>query len=1770
MTRHDLATVHTVASPRNIIRIFISSPGDVAEEREQARRVVASLQRLYPGVTLQPVLWEELALPATASFQESIDFLLHQEPIDIAVFILWSRLGSPLGAATTRPDGTPYRSGTEREFDLMLAAFEQSGRKRPVILAYARQDEEGFHEGLRQHAEDKWGELIRQRNLAREFLREQFHDDGGANLRAYHSYSEPIGFAQRLYAHLRQILNDLVGQRDAAPQWLGAPYRGLEFFDIEHAAIFHGRESETCDVLQRLRDREREGCASVVIIGASGSGKSSLARAGVAATLVQNAFDGGVKEWILVPFLPALGDGPLLPRLLAALAERLPELNDAATQRDDVLAGLAASPELTVKLSIAPAFHKASIRSGGPLRILLLLDQLEELWTGRQITDAERTQFLEVVEALARCSQVSVLATLRSDFYSQAQQSDVFLRLKQDRGHFDLHPPSAAALHRLITEPARMAGVAFEKEEATSQSLDQVILHDASRDPSALPLLEYALDELFRCQEKVSLAVESETGGRTRPQLTFAVYRQLGGVEGALGKRVAETYSRLPTQAQAALPEILPHLVTVAVTGELSAVRRRARLSDLTSTKFRSILTKSLIAARFLVTDRVGSIATVSFAHEALLRRWDTLAAWVGQNRDHLRLRTRIEQSRQRWLDGARHSSLLLSAGLPLEEGRQLLDLPRQLLRAETASYVELSIEHHDEMARRERRVRTTVVASLSMLVLAAVVGGVVARQASRQAGAVLEKNRQVDQENQSLSEANEHVRELLRQAGIDHAEALKNAEAILGKNHEIDQKNLALTEANRQIRELLHRASMDHHVNGKKAWHEFDEAARRGTWAKSVRPMGKWQEAIAHWNRALEVDPSNREACYWLFDTLQRRGNSTEVLTPKILNIAEPVTGAIFSPDGRRVATIHPDPASPRSGLVQVWDVERGETIGKPMHDKGSLFKSVTFSPSGDRLVTGNASAEVQIWDVTTGMPVGNTLRHESVVDSVSFSQDGTRMVTICTRSGVLGVAQVWDIEQGKRIGLPLLHEAKLVAASLSPGGNKLFTSCSNGTTSIRNLLSGTPVGRKSFDQFAESACFSPDGTQIMAICHDGMVRLWDAERGTVNGTLGRYKLRVQTAEFSPDGTRIVTTHHDNSAQMWLARYHSQIGKPLQHDGIVWSASFSPDGTRVVTAGNDMTAQMWDVETGAAIGAPMPHNSQVKAAKFISDGRKITTLCRDNSVRVWDVPADIPSGTMLRHENPVRTASFSPDGTRVVTTSGDRTARIWDVASGAIVGNGLRHEGEVATAEFSLDGRKILTTRWNDQDRSKRSAQLWDAEGGTPIELPLHDEVLVKALLSPEGDQVATASPDGTLWIWDLTLGTRAVGPVRHVAGVESLGFRFDGKMIVATSHNNAHLWSTARGSPIATLRHQDRVTDASFSPDGTQVVTACSDRAARIWNALQGTLIGEPLRHSEAVRSASFSPDGTRIVTVSSDSAQVWDAMRGTPIGEPLRHAKKINMASFSRDGTSIVTASDDGIAQIWDTLPSGRVDDAQRPVADQPDANKRYGDPQRQATAEAHRSPNSQREFLPISPVILRWATARAGLRFRDDGELVPITEKERDQLMTLALPAGPWADLQASLSARGPERRVGCRSDITARQAAERERDFGSVESLRSALQFDPTVPLARMMLANLIESELASPKEPDTATSGGVAIAEIPGEPLLPPIKDSLARAAHFRRYDLDRLPEDADVWDRAAKILRQFPDAQVGIGPRAVWSSEAADQAERRAAEIRAKTAAPN
>jgi hypothetical protein len=685
------------------IRIFIGSPGDVHEEREKARRVVNTLQRVFEDrMLLDLVTWEDMALSAADPFQVGLEEKLRtQFEINISIFVFWWRLGSPLSEAITRRDGTLYQSGTEREFDFMLERVEENKRnhgKGPEILVYFREDDTGFMKEVSRVGREVRLEMFQQQTLLKMFREENFQDIQGRNTRSHYQFEQPVDFADLLYKHLYASLDQL--DLEGGIIWQEAPYRGLDVFDVHHAPIFRGREEEIFDLHKRLRDHAKEGCAFVCIVGASGSGKSSLARAGLAAKLLYRSFDETVKEWRFALLKPG-GKENLFASLVDCFVVS-PETKDESSRLPNALPALAVEPRRqklqryledgnaeAARELLERVFEAEEEDVNGKISALLVLDQMEELWSDKKISPEP---FLQAVEILAHLPGFAVLATLRSDFYHLAQESPAFLRLKGDRGHFDLTRPGETALREIIEKPARTAGLTFERD--AGGALNERILKDALHDPGALPLLQYALGELHRrCLEKAPKDAAGEDGtfpkrSSRRVVLTNSAYDEIGGVEGAITRRATEVFASLSADTQAALPELLPLLVSVeAGTGdELLSVRLRPRLDDVTGAdpnSPRAMLTQALVTARFLTTDHDKRVANVTLTHEALLKRWSLISEWIQRNRECLRIRSQVAQAQTHWKSTGCNSSLLLPRGVALDEGRRLLEEASHLLKAE-------------------------------------------------------------------------------------------------------------------------------------------------------------------------------------------------------------------------------------------------------------------------------------------------------------------------------------------------------------------------------------------------------------------------------------------------------------------------------------------------------------------------------------------------------------------------------------------------------------------------------------------------------------------------------------------------------------------------------------------------------------------------------------------------------------------------------------------------------------------------------------------------------------------------------------------------------------------------------------------------------------------------------------------------------------------------------------------------------------------------------
>lgn len=692
-------------------RIFISSPSDVFPERERLDRVIARLNGEYGGGVLEAIRWERTYYSAAKSFQDQIPL---PADTDLVICILWKRLGFELPPDYRRPDGTTP-TGTEFEFENAIQAAQARGtpdvlvyhKAAPVLLDAERVDVERA-----------------QFELLKLFWARWFRSDTGHFKAAYQSFDTTDAFATAVEEHIRQWLaRHHMGA--AGVTWpvalRGSPFRGLQAFDANHSDVFFGRRRAIERAREGLGDAATRGTPFLLILGASGAGKSSLARAGLLPRIVQPGAVQGIDMWRSCVVRPSTGSDPI-DALAHALhgPDALPELalGDSPTPAD-FAALLTAVPDAAaraVRLGLARATAALAAREqfDRPVaaRLLLVIDQLEEALT----EPAARDAFGRALAALVASGLVWVVATLRSDLYALFQASPPLLQLRDGGAQLDLTHPTVAELGEMIEGPAAAAGLRFDRD-AHGTGLEEV-LTSAADQPGALPLLQLTLDALFQARD------------RDANLLTFAAYDALGGLRGVIERSAEAALSALDPAAQAALPDVLRALVGLTDEGAVAA--RTAPADAVERTPEAQRLVAAFSEARLLVLETQGGERRLGVAHEALLSGWPRAAALIAADREALRTRGRIEAAARIWLQEGRDSDFLMPHGRFLAEAVELVAQQPHSLDTDSSAFVQASkaAELARETASRAaaaRELRLTRRAVGVVLVLLLLVSGVAA-----------------------------------------------------------------------------------------------------------------------------------------------------------------------------------------------------------------------------------------------------------------------------------------------------------------------------------------------------------------------------------------------------------------------------------------------------------------------------------------------------------------------------------------------------------------------------------------------------------------------------------------------------------------------------------------------------------------------------------------------------------------------------------------------------------------------------------------------------------------------------------------------------------------------------------------------------------------------------------------------------------------------------------------------------------------------------------
>ncbi|HEU4409448.1 MAG TPA: protein kinase [Polyangiaceae bacterium] len=1193
--------------------------------------------------------------------------------------------------------------------------------------------------------------------------------------------AERFGSAVELLAALEALRAD---RRAPARPEDASPFAGLSAFQEADAGRFFGREAEVAAVLGRLRSQPL-----VAVAGPSGAGKSSFVRAGVVPAL-KRAHERA-EAFVLRPGRRPLG----------ALAEALWQLaeapGEAAGTAGEVAAATGEGPRpgagdperLAALLRAQPGLFGTRLRArcrrpGGPHRLVLFVDQFEELYTlGAE--RAERAAFVACLESAAddASSPLRVVLSLRSDFLDRVAEDRPFAA-ELARGLLLLPPMGREGLREALLRPVEASGYRFETEAMAGAMLEAL-----ERAKSPLPLLQFTATKLWEARD------------RARRLLTQASYERLGGVAGALSAHADAVLAGLSSHDRRLGRELLVRLVTAERTRAVVGLNELRSLAD-DGDAVEQVVRRLADARLLLVEPSAGPEgATVELVHESLIDRWAQLGRWLDESAQDAQFVARLRAAAQQWQAGGEGEGLLWR-DRAADEARQWLDRRRAETGAASppglapreARYLQAVVA----LAGRSRRLRRAGVAgALAALSAIALVVSLLALRAKREA---------------------------------DHA----RAEATRADREAALARNATRMAAAREL-------SPSDPTTALALLREVEPPSLPREWADQAFLAlhgGVAEYVLAHPDvvRSAAFSPDGKRLVTASSDKLVRVFDADAPGKPLVLRGHDDgVIAAAFSPDGTRLVT------GARDKTVRVW---RADGTGEPLvlrgHEQGVFAAS--FSPDGTRILSASNDKTLRIWSADgTGEPL--VLRgHDDGVFAAAWSPDGRRVVSGAKDKTV----RVWDADgRGKPLVLRG-HGDVVYAVAWSPDGRSIVTSSNDRTARIWPLkeppkpagkaapkppTAGPPVVLRGHDYSVFGVSFSPDGRHVLTASWDKTVQLWNADGAGKPLELRGHSDMVYTAAFSPDGRRIVTASNDKTVRVWRA---DGAGKPLVlrgHEGEIYGASFSPDGRRVASASNDKTARVWNADGSGRPIVLQGHEGDVNKITWSPDGRLVATASNDKTARVWRADGAGKPLVLRGHEGGLRMAAFSPDGRRLATASEDKTLRIWN-ADGSGEPLVLRgHETSLTWATWSPDGKRIATGSID------KLVRVVNADGsGEPLVLRGHENTVYTPAFSPDGTRLVTGSKDKTLRVWNADGSGEPLVLRGHEGPIYSASFSPDGTRIVSASlDRTVRIWNAdGSGEPLVLRGHEGAATQAAFSPDGRRLLTASVDKTIKIWTDL------------------------------------------------------------------------------------------------------------------------------------------------------------------------------------------------------------------------------------------------------------------------------------------------------------------------------------------------
>ncbi len=1182
------------------------------------------------------------------------------------------------------------------------------------------------------------------------------------------------------------------------------PYMGLQPFTIDNAQYFYGRETLVQKLINQINHQ-----TTLAVIGASGSGKSSIVQAGLFYQLSLGRQLPTSDRWMLKCFRP--GNNPF-----QSLAKCLVQPGTKEQQAREQL-------HIEGLLYQGASAFTQWLRTRTQPMVVLAIDQFEELFTLAGARD--RNQFIKLLLETIKYTgdRFRLIFTIRADFVASCLEIAELSPILQK--YSILVPPylTESDYRNAIIQPATKVGIKVES------GLVEVLLQELDGATGDLPLLQFILQKLWE--------------NRERGNLTLHMYKHLGGIRGALEQQAQELYDSLDAPMQECTRWIFLNLTKIGDGTE--DTRRRVTKSDLIVAKYPAELVEKtlqkLTAAKLIVTNlnsgmmtatsRSGDTqsdddkllqeamreeATVEVIHEILIRHWSTLRWWLEENRVRLQLQRQIEQAAILWQKNNQQPDFLLR-GVRLAEAEDIYikynDELTNTAQDFIAACIDAKIQEEKQVKQRLRctQITATILGILGITTTA--FAGLVYRQ---KLITQLENINTMNASSAALLLSNQQLESLV--TSLKAGKQLQNIGSLGKKLVGLD---------NWQQTEIKTAATLQQAIYGTQETNRLEGHSQKVN-AIAYSPDGNLI-ATASNDNSIKIWSQDGE----LLDTLVGH-------TDRVTSISFELNHQTSFLDSDTTDNSYLLVSGSADKTAILWRIENYQ-VSKVIQLQGHTNWITDVAFGNNIIISASRDGKIKLW-AKDGQLITTLSGHQGWINSIDTSE------SYMASAGVDGKVILWRINNNMttKVKTIAVSEDSITDIAISRDQKTLVAGSDYGDISLWNIETGSLINSFVNNQLIHSVTFSPDDNLLAVTTDNSNISIYSRD-GILQQTLKGHNGEVLDTAFKPFDSQqnlianqeikpkytLVSTGIDKTVRFWQV-----FPSPSLEAGGIYSIATSPSNSDIfATAGFDGKIQLWRQNqtdgTKDLINTLPGHNATVNQIQYSPDGKILASASADNTIKLWQIETGRLITTLSGHTSSVNSIVFSQDQKLLISGGEDKSIKIWDVKNYSLLSTITAHNDGIKTITISPNNKYIASAGYD------QTIKIWNLKREPLASIKAHNLAITVLQFTPDSKSLVSGSWDNIIKVWQIqSSGEINPNPLKilsaHQAGITSLVLSRDGKLLASASGDRTiKLWNNQDGTLLKTLHgHVSQINSIAFRNHPQNIISADEQQGLFWWD--------------------------------------------------------------------------------------------------------------------------------------------------------------------------------------------------------------------------------------------------------------------------------------------------------------------------------------------------